>query len=564
MANFYNQFELQKVLSYLKSAKYIEQQLIDKYIEPAFTRVEYRKYKKRRPLLLKELYLLILELQGLPSLREFEEYYIDKHKMKQTEYFSEMTAVQKAYNSLVRDLHFYCLLKESGKFDRIEINYRFDLQAQTDILLEKGDKRLGLQLFAGGKNMKEKKQQHYRKYKGSNNFELLFFGTEGKGERKRLRTASGAIFTLYSESDVDLVLDVLLKSDIITPSLNDDNFDEFDEFVENIPLSKPIVETDDEAKHSILEIGFVSERDVERKKIRYATKGIAYYYCESNIEKNIKVYDGKDFHKYEPLLEGKKLEVFNIDQYKIEHELENADIAVMAGAGSGKTHTLVSRTLYLLNMGYINHVYEIAMITFTNEAANNILIKLSERFMEMYENTKDNRFMRYLEELREMKIMTIPAFAKFVLNHYGHYIGLGQNLTISALTMKKREFIEKHLNEVYSSSTYDSSILEGIEYYQVRDFVTLFAEKIEQKGAFAQKIVGKISQDNPFEELIVNTLAGVEKSIKDYKQERNILGLSDLTRYLKGLIENFHSMESLRKKFRYLFVDEFQDSATRC
>lgn len=560
MCNFYNQFEMKKVLFLLKSAEYIEKQIEEKFSEPNFRRVEYHKYKKRLPLLVKELYLLILESKSLPSVQEFEDAYLRRHKIKEVEYFSEITAVRKAYNSLVRDLHFYYLLKESGKFDNVEINYRFDLQAQTDILVQKGDKRLGLQLFTGGKNMKERKQQHYRKYKGHNNYELLYFGTEGKGERKQLTTASGATFILYSESDVDLVLEVLLNSKDIAPSLNDDNFDGFDDFVESIPLTPINVVTDKVAKHSVLEIGTLSKDKAEEKKKDYEHKGINYYYCEYSIDQNILIYDGKDFEKYESLLKEKKFKTFNIDQYKIEHELEDADIAVIAGAGSGKTYTLVSRTLYLLNMGYIEHVYEVAMITFTNEAANNILKNLSDRFMEMYENTKDNRFMRYLEELREMKIMTIPAFAKFVLNDYGHHIGLGQNFSISALTMKKRELIEGHLNDVFQLNDYDSSILEGIEYYQVRDFVTAVEEKLEQKGVFAKDIVNKVVETNLFEGLIVNTLASVEKSLEDYKQERDILGLSDLTRYLKRLIDSERSMESLRKKFRYLFVDEFQDT----
>jgi len=560
MKDFYNQFELQKVLSFLKSSKYIEERLIDKYSVPEFDRVEYRKYKKRRPLLIRELYLLILDKRGLPSLKEFVEAYIARHKIKETEYFSEMTAVRKAYNSLVRDLHFYFLLKESGKFENVEIKYRFDLQAQTDILVQKGKLRLGLQLFTGGKNIKERKQQYYRRFKGCNNYELLFFGTGAKGKRKQLKTKSGAFFTLYSESDVEFVLEALLNSREIVPSLNEDNFDEFDEFVENISVAPLSVERDFQAKHSVLEIGYLSNSEIENNRFKYKRKGIVYYYCELNIPKNIKIYDGKGFEEYETRLKEKNFKDFNINQYKVEHELKNADIAVMAGAGSGKTYTLVSRTLYLLNMGYINHVYEVAMITFTNEAANNILIKLAERFIEMYENTKDNRFLRYLEELVVMKIMTIPSFAKFMLKDYGHHIGLGQEVTISALTMKTSEFIEMHLDKVYRSNSFSSNVLDGIEYYQVRDFIIAFKEKLEQKGVFAQNIVSKLPNDKPFESLIVKTLADVEKSLSDYKQERDILGLSDLTRYLKRLIDSDRSMESLNKKFRYLFIDEFQDT----
>lgn len=64
MVNFYKHFELQKVLSYLESAKYIEQQLRAKYIEPDFQRVEYRKYKKRRPLLLQLVAKLVKDIQA--------------------------------------------------------------------------------------------------------------------------------------------------------------------------------------------------------------------------------------------------------------------------------------------------------------------------------------------------------------------------------------------------------------------------------------------------------------------------------------------------------------------
>lgn len=560
MTNFYEQFELENMLSYLKSAEYIESQLIAHYEEPSFYRNEYRSYKKRLPLLVRELYTLIVELKDLPSAKEFEDRYVRKHRIKEADYFSETTAVRKAYTSLVRDLHFYYLLKESNKFQDVEMRYRFDLAAQTDILIKLNEKRLGIQLFAGGNTIKEEKQKHYKKFKGENNYELLYLGTGSKGERKHLNTSSGSVFTLYSDSDVDLVLAALMGSEEVLPSLNDENFEGFDQFTESIPLKIPIISKNYSAKHSILEIGRISETDAKKRKVELERKGIVYYYCDLNIASNINIYDGKGFSDIEELLADIDTKDFNIKQYKIEHELASADIAVMAGAGSGKTYTLVSRTIYLLNMGYIQHVHDIAMITFTNDAADNILQKLSERFVEMYEKTKDNRFMRYLEELREMKIMTIPAFAKFVLKEYGHHIGLGQSMKISALTMKKRELIEKKLNEVNMSKNFNEEMFKGLQYYQIRDFVSEFADKLEQKGVFSENIISKISHDNKFEQLIVNTIAGVESDLNDYKQEHDILGLSDLNRYLKRLIDSAPSMESLNKKFRYLFIDEFQDT----
>ncbi|WP_433595427.1 UvrD-helicase domain-containing protein [Lysinibacillus xylanilyticus] len=561
MSNFYNDFELEQVLVKLKSAAHIENQLLANYQEETFQRTEYKSYKKKRPLLVRELYLLILQLGDLPTLQQFQDYYKSKHRIKNNNYFSEMTALKKGYLSLVRDLHFYFLLKESGLFDVVKISYLFDLKGKTDILLSKGQKRLGLQLFSGGKNMKAIKQEKNKKAVGQNNFELIYFGTKYKGNRKILNTTSGATFILYSEDDVKTVYELLENSKTIESLIDEEQCEQFDDFVESVPLvQKPAIQNSTNAKHSILEIGQLTAEDIKKREDYCLQHGITYYYYEHSVHKNIVIVDGKNFTHYEDLIDDKTQTTFNVEQYKIEHALTNVDISVMAGAGSGKTYTLVSRALFLLNMDIIEHVYEIAMITFTNEAANNILESLEKRFLQMFKNTRESRFLRYLDELREMKIMTIPAFAKFVLFEYGHQIGLGQNFNISQLITKKSEFIDAEVHNVFTAKKLQDDDFYEIEFYQIAEFVKAFSDKVEQKGVFAEKLVNHVAQDNPFEQLVVNTLAQVEKQIASYKQERDVLGLSDLTRYLRLLIENNVSMDSLGKKFKYLFVDEFQDT----
>lgn len=554
-------FDLKKVLLYLKSSQYIEEKLINFYTEPKFHRTDYRKGNKRRPLLIGVLYSLILQLRDLPTLVQFEEAYKHKLNINDKEYFSEVTAIRRAYQSLVRDLHFYFLLKESNKFDCVEMDYLFDLYAQTDILISKGEKTLGLQLFTGGASAKERKQKYYEPFIGKNNYNLLFFGTEGKGTRKIIETKSGKSLLLYSESDVLLVFDALMNSEEISVSLNDDNFDKYDEFVESRNISPINNESSkSKVKHSVLDIGIISELERESNVAKYTKRGITYYYCEIKGIDNHRIYDGKDFDKIESLFEHQEIKNFNLEQYKIEHELSAINVAVLAGAGSGKTYTLVSRMLYLLNMGFVQHVNEVAMITFTNEAANNILESLTKRFRKIFHDTSDTRFLRYLEELREMKIMTIPAFAKFVLNEYGHHIGLGQNIQLSSLTMKKRELIEQFLNEIYQTNKFDINELKGIQYHEIRKFMEQFSEKLEQKGVFAENIQKSIQSKNSFEILVIESQKKIEEDISKFKQERDMLELSDLTRYLGRLIQSKKSIQSISRKFKYLFVDEFQDT----
>jgi hypothetical protein len=57
------------------------------------------------------------------------------------------TRVRSAYPSLVRDVYFYCLLKESGKFQEVIYNQDADLRHDADIIVKNYDMWFGLALY---------------------------------------------------------------------------------------------------------------------------------------------------------------------------------------------------------------------------------------------------------------------------------------------------------------------------------------------------------------------------------------------------------------------------------
>lgn len=66
---------------------------------------------------------------------------------------------------------------------------------------------------------------------------------------------------------------------------------------------------------------------------------------------------------------------FNFQQYCVEHASPEKNTLVEAGAGTGKTYSMVSRVAYLCNKRRNNISCiedELAMITFTNDAAINM------------------------------------------------------------------------------------------------------------------------------------------------------------------------------------------------
>lgn len=567
--NFTSDFKMDTIVQILESSTNIETTLMATYTEPIFSRLDQRSFKKIRPLLNRELYLSIERLHRLPSIDEFSKIYKENYPTKFSQSFSDESAIRHAYTSLVRDLHFYFILKESGYFDVVEINYLFDLQAQTDILISKGDKKLGLQLFSGNTIAKEQKKKHYAKFVGENNYELFFFGTKSpNGKRKEIVCRSGSPYILYSLEDARYILSQLHHSTCTNePAWDESELEKFDAFINP---SVSVTETKmrnqevdikiefDRAKHSILCIGTLSDEQRDTIKSICDEKGRNFYHC--NIPEPVTVvYDGIRFEEYGRSISDNTDINFNLRQYRIEHALHDEDMIVSAGAGSGKTHTLIARTLYLLDMGYIDHVYEITMITFTNEAADSMRNKLSEQFIKLFKCTGDSRYRRYLDELVEMRIMTIPAFARYILIEYGHFLGIGQNFTISKMLMDKRSLIEKYINSEFNEKDINTKQLNGLEYYQLEKFIELVYDKLESKG-FETKHLPQKPFHNVFSNLVNDALIQVDSKLDELKKEKNTLTLNDLSRSLTQLLALDIPITNLNQQFKYLFIDEFQDT----
>lgn len=91
---------------------------------------------------------------------------------------------------------------------------------------------------------------------------------------------------------------------------------------------------------------------------------------------------------------------------------------VEAGAGSGKTTSLVNRMLHLIATGTA-HMGEIAAITFTNKAASELLgrfrMKLEEKWRQAPEGDEKERCAKALQELGQCFIGTIHSFCGQIL-----------------------------------------------------------------------------------------------------------------------------------------------------
>ena len=130
-----------------------------------------------------------------------------------------------------------------------------------------------------------------------------------------------------------------------------------------------------------------------------------------------------------------KATTFNKQQFEVEHAPADCNTLVEAGAGTGKTFSMVSRIAYLCNKKFgavANIAEEIAMVTFTNDAANNMKVRLKQMFVNYFILTGQPKYLKFVEDTDRAHISTIHSFTLDILRNEVLYTGLGTNFRISA------------------------------------------------------------------------------------------------------------------------------------
>ncbi|RWQ73462.1 UvrD-helicase domain-containing protein [Bacillus cereus] len=564
-------FNFQDIFTYLQSSKKIEHILAHSYRQVEYPFNKRGVYARNLPLFNKELYDLIFKLKRLPTVEEFEAHYVKKYLTRPANRVALQYHTNTAYKALISELHFYFILKESGLFDDVKMSYTYDLEAKTDLLIRKNGKMLGIQLFSGDENYRLSKLKSIEKLQLS--YELKLYNLRDHPERKNIITGvDGSKFNLYGKLDGQFFAEYLSDAPNLTPEelMKDEPTDVFT-LLPNVTIQNGDTIDTKDVQYSYIYIGLHFDH-IEQYLSMLHKQGKKVFALYQKSDETFTATDGKIF-----TLNGKSLEKtdglsylkkysnhlkhFNFYQYKIEHANPTFNIAVNAGAGSGKTTTLVSRILYLLFTKQINSLHEIVMITFTNEAASNMKEALEERLEKLYRTTGSEAHYEYLQQINFMKIVTIPTFAKEILKQFSHYIGLSVTIDISEMVVKRRGILERCLDATISGHSINP--FGRLDYHKIIRFLENIWDKFNQKGIVEQELTHYLElnpQDDTLKLAVTNILKEAEEQFTALKFDEDFLTVADLTRFLKLLIDRQVPLHELNKHYKYLLVDEFQDT----
>lgn len=289
------------------------------------------------------------------------------------------------------------------------------------------------------------------------------------------------------------------------------------------------------------------------------------------VQDDLLIEEGNFSEKEEEIL--KKLAEqteFNYQQYEIEHAPINENILVTAGAGTGKTYSMVSRVAYLCNKtadAVVDISGEIAMITFTKDAAKNMKIRLKNMFMNYFILTSNEKYMHLIEEMNQIQISTIHKFSISLLQKECMKIGRGYDSQVTSETYNRRQLYHQYLSEYLQNKDDENPDFVHqliMPTYKLEELLISFSDKLYDRSVDIKDLsindFGNPPASMPyFNELIECVIMRAETQYALQLKQNNLIGLKECMIQIHNLVDSGKLMRQ-GNRFKYVFVDEFQDT----
>ena len=223
--------------------------------------------------------------------------------------------------------------------------------------------------------------------------------------------------------------------------------------------------------------------------------------------------------------------LLNPAQYEAATALEGSYL-IIAGAGSGKTRTLVFRVARLVETGY--NPSSILLLTFTRRAANEMMNRAATLL--------DNRCTK-------INGGTFHSFANLTLRKYAKAAGLEPSFTI--LDQGDSEDV---VNLIRSQPGFVSKDKRFPNKQTLFKFFSLSVNT-------SRTIPEIVEEDYPHFLNDLDKILDIQKVYTNYKRKNNLLDYDDLLIFLRDfLFELSPAAKSLLNSINFVMVDEYQDT----
>ena len=304
------------------------------------------------------------------------------------------------------------------------------------------------------------------------------------------------------------------------------------------------------------------QEELKRDHVDFSKAFLLQAYVTSLEDVGVLIDGEGDRNLFIKLAEDCKL--FNSAQYEVEHCKSDEHIVVQASAGTGKTTVMIDRIMYLLHTIPDLRLSEMFMITFTNDAAQQMSNRLQDAFMTRYTLTKQKRYMRWVEEQSQMHISTIHSFAYYMLKQLGIGESFTKGLSIRTFEYEKKELIKDAIDGIIDDKKNIRNQL-GVPFYRANSIINDYWGKFSQLGVSHRDLL-EMDWGEPvdegsenFHKIVKNLVQKLDDQYFDIKRQNEAISINDIMRDLQEVLMG-GNLPQTDLSMKYLFIDEFQDS----
>ena len=252
-------------------------------------------------------------------------------------------------------------------------------------------------------------------------------------------------------------------------------------------------------------------------------------------------------------------EIFKVNGYELDKEqkevvLSNAkNILVIAGAGSGKSMTIIGKIKYLIYKQHINS-NEILCISFTNDSCNSLKNNLLKNDIDIEVLTFHKLGLKILKEnkqitnIPEIDILELTIDNFFNNAIYQETIYMEYLLKYKRIRYNIKNYLNKY-NELINSKEIENikmSISKFIHLYKSNGYSYSYIETVFNK------------YNNIFNKKYTYLLIIVIKILLEYQNTLKEEGLIDFDDII---LESSKFVKYTKLNYKYIIIDEFQDTS---
>jgi ATP-dependent helicase/nuclease subunit A len=282
--------------------------------------------------------------------------------------------------------------------------------------------------------------------------------------------------------------------------------------------------------------------------------------------------------------DGGQAAYFEVDTDQWAATDPHRNIAVTAGAGSGKTRVLTTRYIRLLRENPSLASEQIAAITFTEKAA----LEMKDRIRRMIEReisgTEQHdarvRWCGIHDRIGTAPIGTIHSFCSRLLREHFYRMGLApdfQVLNETEQNTKMRQLAEESVdafgNQILNQDEAEPLVrlfgADGLIDGTLSGCLITMYGKIREQGMGmdeALRVTEKRYQGPDdakalrVENILLAMVQTMDRAYRKWKEQHNRLDFADLEVLAHRLLEDQAVQSQVRMRYRFIMMDEFQDT----